>query len=151
MKLLPFTLLSFIALSLLTLSGCDREHSLNVNADPHKIELEVTATAYTSHSNQTDNTPFLAAWNNSLKPGIKAIAVSRDLLNMGLTNGSKVSISGLEGEYVVLDKMHKRWQKKIDIYMGVDLNKAKNWGKQKVVISWRKPPVIASNQTKQNL
>ncbi len=29
-----------------------------------KRKLRVTATAYTSHKAQTDNTPFLAAWNN---------------------------------------------------------------------------------------
>ncbi len=105
----------------------------------NKITLEVTATAYTSHKSQTDKTPYLAAWNNVLKPGTKSIAVSRDLLKMGLKNGSKVTISGLEGEYLVLDKMNKRWEKKIDIYMGNDHKAAKEWGKRIVTISWQEP------------
>ena len=97
----------------LMLFGCSSEES-------KRVELAVTATAYTSHVAQTDKTPFLAAWNNVLKPGIKSIAVSRDLLTMGLKNGSIVTISGLPGEYVVLDKMNKRRKNKIDIYMGKD-------------------------------
>jgi hypothetical protein len=42
--------------------------------------LRVTATAYNSLPGQTDNTPDLAAWGDRLRPGMKAIAVSRDLL-----------------------------------------------------------------------
>jgi len=108
----------------------------NSSTEQNKVELEVTATAYTSQKSQTDNTPYLAAWNNVLKPGVKSIAVSRDLLKMGLKNGSTVTIDGLEGEYLVLDKMHKRWEKKIDIYMGNNHQKAKDWGKRTVTISW---------------
>lgn len=89
-------------------------------------KLNVTATAYNSVSAQTDSTPNIAAWGDRLKPGMKAIAVSRDLLKMGLKRGSKVKISGLPGEYVVLDKMHHRWSRKIDIYMGKNVRAAKN-------------------------
>lgn len=123
--------LIFILLTSVLLVSCEQ-------AAQSRVELEVTATAYTSHQSQTDKTPFLAAWNNKLEPGVKSIAVSRDLLKLGLTNGSKVKIAGLPGEYLVLDKMHKRWQKKIDIYMGTDHQKAKQWGKQTVTISWVK-------------
>lgn len=104
--------------------------------------LTVTATAYNSHGKQTDSTPNIAAWGDELKPGIKAIAVSRDLLTRhGLTRGSKVRIKTpdgryLDGEFLVLDKMNARWRKKIDIYMGKDVHKAKRWGKRKVTIHW---------------
>lgn len=113
--------------------------SLFANAHPHSDQrsLRVQATAYTSHIGQTDSTPFLAAWNNRLRPGMKAIAVSRDLLKKyGLKNKSKVRISGLPGEYTVLDKMNKRWKEKIDIYMGLDRKKALQWGRKNVTISW---------------
>jgi 3D (Asp-Asp-Asp) domain-containing protein len=100
--------------------------------------LTVTSTAYTSCRRETDNTPYLAAWNNRLKPSVKSIAVSRDLLKLGLTNGTKVKISGLKGHYIVLDKMNKRWKKKIDIYMGCNLKRARKWGKRKVTIIWDK-------------
>lgn len=99
--------------------------------------LHVTATAYTSHAAQTDSTPNIAAWGDRLKPGMKAIAVSRDLLKVhGLKHKQKVRIKGLEGEYVVLDKMNKRWRKKIDIYMGMNKSKAFKWGRRKVEILW---------------
>jgi len=99
--------------------------------------LRVTATAYTSHANQTDSTPNIAAWGDRLKPGMKSIAVSRDLLKVyGLKHGQKVRIKGLKGEYRVLDKMNKRWKKKIDIYMGMDKRRAFRWGRRKVHIYW---------------
>ena len=100
-----------------------------------KRKLRVQATAYTSHRGQTDRTPFLAAWNNRLRPGMKIIAVSRDLIySYGITNGSKVRISGLRGVYTVRDKMNKKWRKKIDIYMGTDRRRALRWGRRRVVL-----------------
>ena len=99
--------------------------------------LRVTATAYTSHVGQTDSTPNIAAWGDRLSPGMKVIAVSRDLLNQyGLKHKQKVRIKGLDGHYVVLDKMNKRWRKKIDIYMGMNKHKAFQWGRRKVEIMW---------------
>lgn len=98
--------------------------------------LVVTATAYNSVPEQTSGDPFEAAWGDRLEPGMKCIAVSRDLLKLGLTRGVKVRIEGLEGEYVVLDKMAKRWKKRIDLYMGLDVQAAKQWGVQKVRITW---------------
>jgi len=110
--------------------------NLNINAFG-KHKLRVTATAYTSHGNQTDDTPFLAAWNNRLRLGMKSIAVSRDLLTRyGMKNGTKVRISGLRGFYRVRDKMNKRYRKRIDIYMGLNLRKARKWGRRSVVIYW---------------
>jgi LysM repeat protein len=98
-------------------------------------KLRVTATAYSSHGNQTDKTPFLAAWNNRIRPGMKIIAVSRDMLTKyGLRNGSKVKIGGLSGYYTVRDKMNKRYRKRIDIYMGMNRRKALRWGRRSVIL-----------------
>jgi len=100
-------------------------------------KLRVTATAYSSHVGQTDSTPFLAAWNNRLRPGMKIIAVSRDMLTRyGMKNGTKVRIGGLRGYYRVRDKMNKRYRKRIDIYMGLDRRRALRWGRRSVVIYW---------------
>ena len=100
-----------------------------------KRKLRVTATAYSSHRGQTDKTPFLAAWNNRIRPGMKIIAVSRDMLTTyGLRNGSKVKIGGLPGYYTVRDKMNKRYKKRIDIYMGTNRRRALRWGRRSVVI-----------------
>lgn len=101
--------------------------------------IKVTATAYTSSTIETDATPYLAAWRNTLSPTVPSIAVSRDLLDIGLTNGMKVHIKGLKGEFLVLDKMNKRWKNKIDIYMGDNRQKALNWGKRKVIVYWTDP------------
>lgn len=98
--------------------------------------LTVTASAYTSSVGETDSTPNHAAWGDKLKPGMKSIAVSRDLIKLGLTHQQEVRIEGFEGTFRVLDKMNKRWKKKIDIYMGKDVEKAREWGKQQVVIYW---------------
>ena len=98
--------------------------------------LVVTATAYNSFSEQTNGQPNLAAWGDSLIPGIQAIAVSRDLIPLGLGHRTPVSIEGFSKKFLVLDKMNKRWEKRIDIYMGDDLEAARVWGKRQVEIRW---------------
>ena len=108
----------------------------SASADSVKRSLVVTATAYNSVSEQTDAEPHLAAWGDSLSPGMKVIAVSRDLIPVGLDRRTPVTIEGFPGIYLVLDKMHKRWEKRIDIYMGHDLEAARAWGKRQVEISW---------------
>ena len=98
--------------------------------------LKVTATAYNSLPDQTQGDPTITAWGDKLVPGMKVIAVSRDLIPMGLTHGGKVRIEGLSGTYTVMDKLHKRWTRRIDIYMGNDVKAAKEWGKREVTIRW---------------
>ena len=100
--------------------------------------LEVTATAYNSLASQTNKDhPTTTAWGEELKPGMKCIAVSRDLIPMGLKHNTRVKIEGLPGTYRVADKMNQRWQKRIDIYMGNDKEAAREWGKKTVTISWK--------------
>lgn len=103
-------------------------------ADAESVEwktLSVAASAYNSVAAQTTkHDPSVAAWGDVLKPGMHAIAVSRDLIKKGLTHGTKVKIEGLPGVYVVRDKMAARWTNKIDIYMGHDISKARDWGIQ---------------------
>ena len=96
--------------------------------------LEVDVTAYNAHRSQTDRNPWLAAWGDQLMPGMKAIAVSRDLLSLGLRHRARVQIDGLPGEYVVLDKTHRRWTRRVDLFMGSDRQKALKWGKRKMRI-----------------
>jgi len=96
--------------------------------------LSLTATAYNSVPEQTNSEPNIAAWGDSIAPGMKIIAVSRDLLEMGLTRGSEVEIEGFPGTFRVLDKMGRRWEKRIDIYMGDDIQAARDWGVRNVQI-----------------
>ncbi len=99
--------------------------------------LVVKASAYNSVAGQTNSQPTLTAWGDELEPGMKAIAVSRDLIELGLTHSVRVTIEGLPGEYVVRDKMAARWKRKIDIYMGQDVAAAQRWGVRSVTIHWR--------------
>lgn len=96
----------------------------------------VTATAYNSLAYQTNSNPHITAFGDSLKPGLKYIAVSRDLLNKGLTHNTPVKIEGLTGIYLVKDKMHFRWKNRIDIYMGVNVDSALQWGKKRICIDY---------------
>lgn len=99
----------------------------------------VIATAYNSLAYQTNSNPHITAFGDSLKPGLKYIAVSRDLLRLGLKHNTPVKIEGLEGVYLVKDKMNSRWKNRIDIYMGVDVNAAKLWGRKQVCIDFGIP------------
>ncbi len=103
---------------------------------PAERTLVVTATAYNSLPGQTSGDPAVAAWGDRLEPGMRAIAVSRDLIELGLGHGSAVRIDGLPGRYRVLDKTASRWKRRIDIYMGVDRDAALAWGKREVRIRW---------------
>ncbi len=119
-----FLLICFVLVPFI--SGCGR--------DQHSAE--VVATAFNSVSNQTDKNPTIMAWGDTLKPGMKVIAVSRDLIDLGLVHNTDVTIEGLQGKYKVLDKMNKKWKMKIDIYMDTNIKAAKEWGKKRVKISW---------------
>jgi 3D (Asp-Asp-Asp) domain-containing protein len=92
--------------------------------------LAVVATAYNSLPGQTRP----AAWGDVLVPGMRSVAVSPDLLKLGLRRGVRVRIDGLPGEFVVLDKMPARWQRRIDLYMGTDEAAARAWGRRTVTI-----------------
>jgi 3D (Asp-Asp-Asp) domain-containing protein len=96
----------------------------------------VTATAYNSVASQCDDDPTVAAWGDRLHPGLRAVAVSPDLIPRGLGRNARVRIYGIPGEFVVLDKMHPRWEKRIDIYMGDDIDAARRFGKRQVRIYW---------------
>lgn len=114
------------------LTGCDR--------GPGPQSMEVTATAYTMREAETKKGNIgLAAWGDQLEPGMKAIAVSRDLIDDGLDHMTEVRIEGLEGTYIVRDKMNRRWERKIDIFMGTDVTAAREWGKRTVTIHWTNP------------
>lgn len=99
------------------------------------LPLKVTATAYNSIPGQTSHKhPKITAWGDSIEPGVKWIAVSRDLIKEGLTYNTMVKIDTFQDIYLVKDKMNHRWQNRIDIYMGEDVKKAKEWGRKKITI-----------------
>lgn len=98
--------------------------------------LLVTATAYNSTHAQTDSRPNKAAWGDRIEPGMKVLAVSPDLVRKGLKKGTKVRIDELEGEWTVLDRTPSRLRNHVDIYMGEDVQAARDWGRRKVTLRW---------------
>ena len=97
--------------------------------------LELESTAYNSRASQTTaENPAIAAWGDTLKPGIHAVAISRDLLDSGLRHNSIIYIDGFDEPFLVKDKMNKRWTKKMDIYMGLNVDSARSWGKRPIEI-----------------
>jgi len=88
----------------------------------------VTVTCYNSHPSQTDSTPEITAFNTKTGPG--TVAVSRDLLDRGFIPFSKVWVEGF-GIFTVNDIMNKRYENRIDIWIG---DKAKVFKKEDVRI-----------------
>ena len=126
-----YTLLIIVAL----VFACKKE----VAKDCELRSYKVVATAYNSLAYQTSSNPNITAFGDSLRPGLRYIAVSRDLLDSGLVYNTKVKIEGFDSLFTVKDKMNRRWRKRIDIYMGIDVKKAKKWGKKNVTIQYCVP------------
>lgn len=125
----------------IVLMGCSQnEKSVEPFPKYNWYGHEVTASAYNSVFWQTDSiNPSVAAWGDTLKPGMKSIAVSRDLIKMGLTHNTMVRIDTFPDTFYVKDKMHRRWRNRIDIYMGKDVKKAREWGKKRLIICYAVP------------
>ncbi len=122
----------FVCISVILLLSCGKSKP----APCVLKKFEVTASAYNSLAYQTSSNPSITAFGDSLYPGLRYIAVSRDLIDSGLVHNTKVKLQGFDSLYTVKDKMNKRWQKRIDIYMGKDIKKAKAWGRQQLTIEY---------------
>lgn len=124
--------------ALLALGACLLLPASGVRAElPRVRSVVVDATAYNSVPEQTEGDPWLSASGHRLEPGMRAIAVSPDLIPMGLVYGRKVRIDGIRGEWIVRDRMHERWKRRIDVYMGEDLEAAQRFGRRRVRIHWQ--------------
>ena len=137
--------LSLVLLITFFITGCvQQQPSHCFKKHPPKKEMlsmQVHSTAYTSRLKRKNAKYPVGAWGDALTPLCHGIAVSDDLIKMGLTYQSKVRIDGLDGEYVVLDRMHPKWKKRIDVYMGNDFKKARYWGSRTVTVHWEEPKV----------
>lgn len=98
--------------------------------------LRVKALAYTGCTTKSKRSPR-GAWGDPLTPGVKAVAISPDLMKFGLDHGDTIRIEGLPGEYKVLDVMHGRHAKAIDIFYGDDECGAREWGNRSLTITWQ--------------
>lgn len=99
-------------------------------------QLKVKALAYTGCSSKAKRAPR-GAWGDPLTGDVKAVAISPDLIKLGLDHGDTIRIEGLPGEYKVLDVMHGRHSRAIDIYYGEDQCGAREWGTRSLTITWQ--------------
>ncbi len=151
MKLNSFEYCIFLGALLLTgliFAGCGPEKKKRIEKQKptfeHQLEqygdtLQVTASAYNLTPSQTVSDPNLGAWGDTLTHEDKVIAVSQDLLENGLTHNTKVKIKGFKGIYRVRDRMPSRWRNRIDILMGTDIEKAKEFGVRETEIYFISP------------
>lgn len=128
MKIFSRILLLFLAI---VCSSCARD----------EMTMEVVGTAYNALPGQTQGDPEIGAWGDKLDMNIPSIAVSRDLIEIGLVHNAKVRIDGFPEYYLVRDKLNKRFTKQIDIFMGLDRDAAIEFGKKTVRIYWTPAPV----------
>ncbi len=134
---LEITSISFFTFFLTFYISCKEPNETHVKSEAMNWKkVQVTASAYNSLAYQNEGNPKITAWGDTLKPGMNVIAISRDLMRKGLVYNTPVKIDGLSGIFFVKDKMHHRWKNKIDIYMGEDVQQAKNWGRKKISIQY---------------
>jgi 3D (Asp-Asp-Asp) domain-containing protein len=67
---------------------------------------------------------------------MKAIAISRDLIKLGITRNTPFKIEGFSGYYLVKDKLNARFSNKIDLYMGTDIEKARAFGVRQLSVQY---------------
>ena len=96
------------------------------------LSIYVTCTIYHAVPEQTDTTPFITASgahiNKDNPQGHRWIAVSRDLEALGFVFDAKVRVTGtngLDGIYVIQDRMNARWTKRIDLLVNKEIKGGK--------------------------
>ena len=120
--------------------GCSSKTNKIKSLDKHQwYGREVMVSAYNSVKWQTQGNPNITAWGDTLKPGMKCIAISRDLLALGIEHNTMVKIDTFPDTFYVKDKMNRKWKNRIDIYMGNDIKAARQWGKQRLQICYAIP------------
>ena len=97
---------------------------------PAKLTVKVWVTAYNSLPEQTDNEPCIAASGKNI-----CDAALQDIIATNyryLPFGTQVRFPELFGEkvFTVEDRMHRKYQRTADIYMGKDYQSAIEFGKK---------------------
>ncbi len=102
--------------------------SLPISAEREPMRtLTVSATAYTSDPWETDDTPFLTASGTTVRHGV----IAANFLPMG----THLRLPELYGErvFVVEDRMNRRYNTRIDIWME-EKQEARQFGIQEVTV-----------------
>ncbi len=101
-------------------------------------QIIVTATVYNAVPSQTDSDPLITASLKEINPHDpqRWIAVSRDLEQMGISMGDTICVDNagsMNGQWVVEDRMNRRWRKRID-FLVHDSIKLGKWNNVKISI-----------------
>jgi len=86
---------SLIFAGLLILASCS---TIQKPLQEKQQSLLVTATAFNSLPKQGQGNPNIGAWGDRITPGVNAVAVSDDLVPLGLTRGTRVRIERMKNE-----------------------------------------------------
>lgn len=114
------------------------EQLVRENEETVKIEVielknagQFTIYAYNSVESQTDGSPCISADNKDIcerfANGEKMVATNDFPL------GTELFLGDL-GRFIVVDRMRSDYRKTVDIFMGYDVAKAKEFGKQKMPV-----------------
>ena len=94
------------------------------------VKIPVSVSAYNACPKQTDSTPYTMASGKRVYEG--AIALSRDIeKEFGLKFGDKITLFGRTFDF--MDRMNKRWKRRVDVFMW-SKEKAKKFGRQQAVM-----------------
>ena len=96
-----------------------------VDQRPARYVTKVLTTAYSSTTDQTDDTPFTTASGSTVRRGVVAAN--------WLSFGTRVRLPDYFGDevFVVEDRMNERYDFRLDIWM-VTRERARNWGIRQV-------------------
>lgn len=98
----------------------------------HSQQVVVTATCYNAVVEQCNedvqHTASMFKLDLEDPYSHRIIAISRDLEEKGFKMGDKVVISGTnkyDGEWIIQDRMNRRWENKIDLLVNLDMKVGK--------------------------
>jgi len=106
---------------------------------PHGETASVDVGAFAIGLRAPDAEPRRGSWGDELVPGMKALAVSPDLVERGLVNGTRVRIEGLPPSFRVRDRLPEGTHERVEIFMGTDAESAQRWHERRARIWWETP------------
>jgi len=104
--------------------------------NPHGEVATVTVGAFSIGLRGPGDEPTRGKWGDELKPGIKALAVSPDLVARGMGPGTRVRIEGMPSGYRVRDQLPDGTRERIEIFMGTDAASVEHFGEKRMRIWW---------------
>jgi 3D (Asp-Asp-Asp) domain-containing protein len=83
--------------------------------------------------------PWRGTWGDELVPGMRALAVSPDLVARGVIRGTRVRIEGMPASYRVRHELGAEAHERVEIFMGTDTEAARRFGERRARIWWEVP------------